>query len=176
MVPGRGQRLAAERGPARRRRTARARANPDPPERASDVRWLSIEPQIGPVDLGQYLRRSPWSDSGGVHQVCGAANWRRDGIGTPLLHWVITGGESGHWARPFRTEWARSLRDQCKAAGVAFFHKQHGANAIEDNATFAAGVAREMIQLGTYKLTLKDKAGKDPAEWHPNLRVQEFPV
>lgn len=40
--------------------------------------------------------------------------------------WVIVGGESGKHARPMHPEWARSLRDQCQAAGVAFFFKQWG--------------------------------------------------
>lgn len=39
---------------------------------------------------------------------------------------VIVGGESGPHARPMHPDWARSLRDQCVAAGVAFFFKQWG--------------------------------------------------
>jgi len=39
---------------------------------------------------------------------------------------VIVGGESGHDARPMHPDWARSLRDQCKAAGVPFLFKQWG--------------------------------------------------
>jgi protein gp37 len=42
------------------------------------------------------------------------------------ISWVIVGGESGPGARPMRPEWVRSLRDQCLAAGVAFFFKQWG--------------------------------------------------
>lgn len=42
------------------------------------------------------------------------------------LDWVIVGGESGHGARPMHPDWARSLRDQCEAAGVPFFFKQWG--------------------------------------------------
>jgi protein gp37 len=42
------------------------------------------------------------------------------------IHWVICGGESGPGARPMHPDWARSLRDQCNAAGVAFFMKQMG--------------------------------------------------
>lgn len=42
----------------------------------------------------------------------------------PGLDWVIVGGESGPKARPMQHDWARSLRDQCQAAGVAFFMKQ----------------------------------------------------
>jgi len=39
---------------------------------------------------------------------------------------VIAGGESGPKARPMHPDWARSLRDQCQAAGVAFLFKQRG--------------------------------------------------
>jgi protein gp37 len=42
------------------------------------------------------------------------------------ISWVICGGESGPGARPMHPAWARSLRDQCKAAGVTFFFKQWG--------------------------------------------------
>jgi protein gp37 len=40
--------------------------------------------------------------------------------------WIIAGGESGPGARPMHPDWARSLRDQCASAGVAFFMKQWG--------------------------------------------------
>lgn len=42
------------------------------------------------------------------------------------IHWVIVGGESGPKARPMKPEWADAVRDQCEAAGVAFFFKQWG--------------------------------------------------
>jgi len=44
----------------------------------------------------------------------------------PFLDWVIVGGESGPKCRPMDLDWARSIRDQCKAAGVPFFMKQLG--------------------------------------------------
>lgn len=46
----------------------------------------------------------------------------RDGI-----QWVIVGGESGPGFRKMDLDWARSLRDQCVAAGVSFFYKQGNA-------------------------------------------------
>lgn len=70
------------------------------------VRFLSIEPLLGPVSLGGW----PIFDEGEK----------------PLLHWVIVGGESGPGARPMHPDWARSLRDQCEAAGVPFLFKQWG--------------------------------------------------
>jgi len=42
------------------------------------------------------------------------------------VHWVIVGGESGPGARPMKENWVLSLRDQCRASGVAFFFKQWG--------------------------------------------------
>jgi protein gp37 len=79
------------------------------------VRWLSMEPLLGPVDLAL---------SGTVPK-----DW---GYGyvhiSNLLHWVVVGGESGFPSktRPTHPEWFRSLRDQCKADGVPFFFKQVG--------------------------------------------------
>lgn len=46
--------------------------------------------------------------------------------GSARIDWVIAGGESGPGARPMHPDWARSLRDQCGAAGVPFFFKQWG--------------------------------------------------
>jgi protein gp37 len=40
------------------------------------------------------------------------------------IDWLICGGESGPGARYMEPAWARSLRDQCEGAGVAFFMKQ----------------------------------------------------
>jgi len=62
------------------------------------VRFLSLEPLLGPL---------PSLDLRGIH-------------------WVIAGGESGPRARPMREEWVLDIRDQCRAAGVAFFFKQWG--------------------------------------------------
>jgi protein gp37 len=42
------------------------------------------------------------------------------------MHWLIAGGESQSGCRPARDEWFRDLRDQCNAAGIAFFLKQLG--------------------------------------------------
>jgi protein gp37 len=42
----------------------------------------------------------------------------------PAPDWIIAGAESGAGRRPFDPAWARSVRDQCAAAGVAFFFKQ----------------------------------------------------
>lgn len=54
------------------------------------------------------------------------AEWFIDKQISPRFDWIIAGGESGPKARPFDLRWARSLRDQCSAAGVPFLWKQHG--------------------------------------------------
>jgi protein gp37 len=61
------------------------------------VKFLSVEPLLGPVEL----------DLKGID-------------------WVITGGESGPRARPFDPAWALAVRDQCRRDGALFFHKQNG--------------------------------------------------
>ena len=81
------------------------------------VRFLSIEPLLGPVDLAYVRARISAGRSGITRAVC----YPR---GEPWVDWVIVGGESGHKARPMHPDWARSLRDQCAAAGVPFFMKQ----------------------------------------------------
>jgi protein gp37 len=42
------------------------------------------------------------------------------------IKWVIVGGESGPGARPIDIAWVRSIREQCRHAGVLFFFKQWG--------------------------------------------------
>lgn len=42
------------------------------------------------------------------------------------IHWVIVGGESGHKARPMRSEWVENIQHQAEDADVAFFFKQWG--------------------------------------------------
>ncbi|HEV7523031.1 MAG TPA: phage Gp37/Gp68 family protein [Candidatus Angelobacter sp.] len=78
------------------------------------TRWISAEPLLGPIDLhrGGFTLLEPVKSPSGQP-------W-------PGLNWVVAGGESGPGARPMHPDWARSLRDQCKAAGVAFFFKQWG--------------------------------------------------
>lgn len=90
------------------------------------VRFVSVEPMLGPVDLEYYL---PYVDSkykdewhrNGYHVI------RIDkGITSGTVDWVICGGESGFGARPMHPDWARRLRDQCQSAGMPFFFKQWG--------------------------------------------------
>ena len=76
------------------------------------VRFVSAEPLLGQIKMHERLG-DDWLASG--------LSGERKG-----LDWVIVGGESGKGARPMHPDWARSIRDQCEAAGVPFFFKQWG--------------------------------------------------
>lgn len=93
------------------------------------IRFLSCEPLLGPVDL----TRVRWQLEDSIGVVCGGVLGDTDGGQfSPRgakgwgIHWVIAGGESGPGARPMHPDWARSLRDQCREAGVSFHFKQWG--------------------------------------------------
>lgn len=93
-------------------------------ERAA-VRFVSMEPLLGPVDLTAVtVGGLPAGTLLTTDALNGEPNDYGYGLGT--LDWVIAGGESGQAARPMHPDWARSIRDQCQAAGVPFFHKQNG--------------------------------------------------
>ena len=63
------------------------------------VHFVSGGPLLGPIDIAKHEQRPDW---------------------------FIVEGESGPGARCMLVDWARSLRDQCQAAGVPYFFKQHG--------------------------------------------------
>jgi protein gp37 len=78
------------------------------------VRFLSMEPLLGPVDLGYHLG-----------PMCpGDGTWK--GAEHQPIRWVIVGGESGPRARPMHPDWVRSIRNQCQSAGTPFFFKSWG--------------------------------------------------
>lgn len=87
------------------------------------VRFVSVEPMLGPVDLNhlQPNREVEIDCLNGTHGIT------RPHVGANnKLTWVICGGETGPGARPLHPDWVRSLRDQCQAAGVPFFFKSWG--------------------------------------------------
>ena len=65
---------------------------------AARVRFLSLEPLIGPIDQ----------------------------LDLTGIHWAIVGGESGPGARPMHPDWVRQIRDLCVVRRVPFFFKQWG--------------------------------------------------
>jgi protein gp37 len=74
--------------------------------------WISHEPALGPLDLSaRYGEGQPDDPPAPISE------W---------IKWVVTGGESGPGARPMSPDVARSMRNQCAAAGVPWFFKQWG--------------------------------------------------
>jgi protein gp37 len=127
------------------------------------VRFLSVEPMLGPI------RFNPVT------------------LGWNEIHWMIFGGESGKGARPCNVEWIRDGVEQCKAAGVAAFVKQLGAEPVEDgfehspecrdeHCSLAGGIDDCDGQVIDIKLELKDTKGGDVTEWPQDLQVREFPT
>lgn len=109
------------------------------------VRFLSIEPMLGPINLTSLPAKSKIYS--GKHHLGDNIECRRhmdalrgvigwvggvmpheapDEEGLPRLHWVIAGGESGPGARAVSPHWPRWLQKQCADAGVAFHWKQWG--------------------------------------------------
>jgi protein gp37 len=108
------------------------------------------------------------------------------------IGWVIAGGESGPHARPCSVEWIRSIVRQCQAAHIPAFCKQLGArvhvrnddsfNSEEEGAWPVELTAEDMEDLkwqhqgNLVRLKLRDRAGADPSEWAPDLRIRQFPT
>jgi protein gp37 len=119
----------------------------------AEVRWVSVEPMLGPIDLENVHGVASWPVD-----VLSGGTWVL-GKGTAIegfcqhsnmttLSWVVIGCESGPKRRPCNIEWARSLVGQCRTAGVAVFVKQ---------------------------LDINGRVSRDPAEWPEDLRVREWP-
>lgn len=123
------------------------------------VRFLSLEPLLGPIDVGRSMPCGYYCDESVGH--VDHPFWTPERTSSPL-HWVIVGGESGPGARPMDIDWARSIVAQCKAAGVPVFVKQLGSTP-------------GYYGKGWCDLALRDRKGGDMSEWPENLRVREMP-
>jgi protein gp37 len=124
------------------------------------VRFVSLEPLLGPISLQDFLpgRVNPhWS---GHADDCPYSYWG--------LNWVIVGGESGPGARPCETDWIRDILRQCKDAGVPCFVKQLGADPLLPRNTILHPRARRTLKL-------RDRKGGNMEEWPADLRVREMP-
>jgi protein gp37 len=113
------------------------------------VRFLSCEPLLGPLDLSRHLGVEYYDSFGWGEEVLAALSHRIGGG----LHWVIIGGESGPGARVMHLDWARSVRDQCRAAAIPVFVKQLGT-------PWAAGHGK----------------GNRLDTWPVDLRIRAYPV
>lgn len=93
------------------------------------VRFLSVEPLLGSVELRPHLRRI--SDAS---RAASEYEWSSDRV-----DWVIVGGESGPGARVMDLDWAVRVVDECAHWNVPAFVKQLGSHygrAHQDITTF----------------------------------------
>lgn len=81
------------------------------------MRWLSMEPLLSPVSLGDILDKSG-----------------------ETLDWIVVGGESGPRARPMEPSWVRALHSECKISSVPFFFKQWGGTTKEKGGCLIDGI------------------------------------
>lgn len=151
-------------------------------ETPAAVRFLSLEPLLGPVDIQNYLY-TRYHHGGTYHEY-------------NQVDWVIVGGESGPNARPFDIAWARSIIRQCKDAGVPVFMKQLGAkpvNSLRKDVWGPTGkhhytrpvndpLLEEAANAPGYTITNQDlsrhianKKGGDWSEWPDDVRIRELP-
>lgn len=157
------------------------------------VRFLSVEPLLGPVDLRPWLPPSVVVAMKYEHDT--GRTWEQDHA---RINWAIVGGESGPGARPMHPAWARSVRDQCREAGVPFFFKQEGAWTKRRPSNYCAVTRRRyshesvaLFEDGTqYRADQPDEWGTrgmetlyrhgghngDLSLFPEDLRVREFPV
>lgn len=145
------------------------------------VRFLSIEPMLGPLTIGGWITRPRFGKPAENNLRPLEIVPRND-----LIQWVIVGGESGPGARPCNIGWIRGVVDQCKKADVPVFAKQLGAHPYlsehsappnEWGLDWPEGTrfsTRPGEPQGCSILSKHPKGG-DPGEWPESLRVRQFP-
>lgn len=152
------------------------------------VRFLSAEPLLGPIDLTRLelvpdsldedgdLRRAGIRVDALRNKHCESGVTR----GLAAIDWCIVGGESGPKARPMHPQWARDLRDQCEAAGAAFFFKQWGEWLPGENSGWYSDEDRErgiaphaVHQDGTRGLHPASSKAKNYVMWEPDGTLHE---
>ena len=124
------------------------------------VRFVSQEPQVGPVDWNriEVLKEDGLTPGAHINALTGHVSGPDDVL-PRKVDWIIVGGESGHNARPFDVAWARQTVAQCKAAGVPVFVKQLGANPWLDGQPY----------------WIVSKKGSSMSEIPPDLKIREVP-
>lgn len=145
------------------------------------VLGLSIEPMVGPVDIGQAIYSQ--------HDRAAMDNQYLEPLGgnsRAKVDWVIVGGESGPQARPCNAEWARGIIEQCADASCPVFVKQLGAHVVARNDDVAEWFdhvghldmeATERFQGAIGRVRgFRDPKGGDTSEWPSDVRVREFPA
>jgi len=100
------------------------------------VRFLSVEPLIGPIR----------------------------NIALTGIHWVIVGGESGPGSRPMEADWVRTIRDRCVDRGVPFFFKQWGGVNKKAAGRELDGRTWDELPFGIRTVEIKESDERQPAD------------
>ena len=159
------------------------------------VRFLSVEPLLGPVDLiwtGALGCDCPpaYREDGEIDIRCtGGCSFYANAVDkSKVIDWIIVGGESGRNARVCNVDWIRSIVTQCADAGAPCFVKQLGARPVTSNANLYD--FPESVELrepwddlkgsnadgfAAARIALNHPKGGDPLEWPEQLRVRQFP-
>ncbi len=133
-------------------------------ETPSALRWVSIEPMIGPI----VLEDVPVG-------MLGPLRWKGCPEDLPKLDWIVVGGESGPQARPVLREWIDSIVAECREADVPIFVKQLGA-AYADSRGCLVGALYPRPENDSAIVRLSNISGADMKEWPESLRVREWPA
>ncbi len=140
------------------------------------VRFVSIEPMLGAIDLRKVNIDLPSRYNGVGHNYkevdCLENSFYSDTPYLGAIGWVIVGAESGPGARYCPIENIRNIVEQCKAAGVPVFVKQ-----IHMWETFDGRFweNEEWAELNRYNRKYKRVLVKDINRFPPDLRIREYP-
>lgn len=138
----------------------------------AEVRWVSAEPLLGPIDLRNLKARN----GALIDALCGDVKSPKGEIYAACpgsVSWVVAGGESGAGARPMHPDWARSLRDQCQSARVPYLFKQWGAHRWVEHSRYDDATQCWVADGIEPQRVAKKLAGRelDGREWNEYPRV-----
>lgn len=139
------------------------------------VRFLSVEPMLGPIEFERNYPNGMYIDPLHGYQVGSGSSIEMHGAPCGKIDWVIVGGESGRGARPCGVDWIRDIVSQCAAAGVPCFVKQLGSNPTFAAPFFHADWDQHHISEGAWISKMTHPKCGDPDEWPKDLRVCQFP-
>lgn len=127
------------------------------------VRFVSVEPMLGPVDLTDLPVPESVDDRVICHRMNALTSMDDDHFYNihPKLDWVICGGETSRKARPCHPAWVRSLRDQCEQYGTPYFFKGWGewTEDAEGNRYGHPGAPRaQYVDINTGSIPLGNRA------------------
>lgn len=128
------------------------------------VRWFSLEPLLGPINLGLF-GTTPKDWGHGYTTV------------SSVFDWFIVGGESGRQARPCEVGWVEAIVRECQENETPVFVKQLGAHVIDRTHGYRENwptAVFEDLNHGS-RIHLQHKKGGRMSEWPEHLRVRQFP-